>query len=644
MASVDECGAEDSHPDAAPSSADPPEQSSKDFALCPSCKVNYRYHDDSHSDCMRCRGPKHLCSLCVTMGPKSKERFLEWARKGESSSKSKKGKSQGNSGGESSQPTPQPQSLTQSDLLTFGKVLSESMASSMKSIFENFNPLLTPQQSSGLGTPPGESSAGSWHRTAGHSAPPGESTVGPTSTPTSSHRSPSGELSTGSLPPSAKAGGSSGPKGGSRSVRLALHDLPSTPPGPSQVELECDTPEDPTLLGPDDDDDDGSVKSLRTWDNKRNKGLIDEDEEDMESVLDPEDKVEGAPLSAGETEKYVNTLTKVIEALEISDAKVENKSAGRIKSSRSKLHTPKALLPLDESHKETIDRIWKSNVADISTYKKVTRSRYKIVEDDYNKYMKYAEITDEHLVIELERSGVKVQVKKPKIPDKDLSHIEVRAKNIEMQSQLGMACAVTQSWFLQYLSEQIEKVECVLRAGLNPDDYKVISDQVDFKTMREVSSLAQDACMDQLDLQAREAANSKGIRRSLWLDQTKLNPAVKTKLKRQPTVGDGTLCGPQLKSVLEAYRLTLKALDASETGHVSKSSGNPNKRPRGGGRGGGPPAKLMRLNFGRMGQFGRGRGGLRGFGRGGSSGARGGRGGGRPNLGAGAGEQGSLRG
>ena len=78
---------------------------------------------------------------------------------------------------------------------------------------------------------------------------------------------------------------------------------------------------------------------------------------------------------------------------------------------------------------------------------------------------------------------------------------------------------------------------------------------MDLASLVDVSILAQDAAMDALDLQAREAAEAKWIRRSLWVDQTAWPRMVKGAIKRFPIVGDGSICEPLLKEKLESYRL-----------------------------------------------------------------------------------------
>lgn len=327
--------------------------------------------------------------------------------------------------------------------------------------------------------------------------------------------------------------------------------------------------------GDSDGEDSRSVRS--SWDYKRTN---DPDNEDNESVISVP-REEGSSLSATESEKYVNTMANLISTLDISDAVMTEKSKSRIVSSRCKDKGPQALLPFDANHISTIENVWKQDAGSISVYKKATKDRYKLVESFHDKYLKTARVQDEYLVQELERTGVKVQAKYPKLPTKEMASIETKVAQIETQSLLGISCAISQSWMLQYMTSQIEKLDRIMHNGLQADDYASITEQVSLKSLLDMSVLAQDAAMDSLDLQAREAAEAKFIRRSLWVEQTRWAPSLKTAIKHFPISGDGSLCGPQLKEKLEAYRVTSEALDASRM--VSRSSSRyqgSTKRPK----------------------------------------------------------------
>jgi hypothetical protein len=88
-------------------------------------------------------------------------------------------------------------------------------------------------------------------------------------------------------------------------------------------------------------------------------------------------------------------------------------------------------------------------------YKKTTKDWYKFAEKDFQKYSETASIKDEYLVQELEKAGVKVHMRNPRVPDHNLSVIDNKVCHTGMQSLLGMACSVSQSWMLQYINSQI---------------------------------------------------------------------------------------------------------------------------------------------------------------------------------------------
>ena len=519
------------------SPVDPPGREKQDF--CPKCNLHFHYDDDSHQECMRCRGFEHECNLCPEMGKKAKERVMDWLKKHKAPipqcfrPKEAKVPDQ--------QPAPQvnEQTVSFADLRVFGQNLSREMKEFMASLMSQSQPA-----SQGV--------------TSGVKSKESGSAVG--------FRAPD--------PPAAE---------------LSVH-----PDSMSEGEL-CEG---------DDDDDAMSVRS--SWDYKRT-GSLEEDGE-TESVVSA-DREEGESLSASETERYVDVIAGIIEALDIGEAVRTPKSKSKIVSSRCKDKGPQALLPFDENHRAIVDGIWKGDANNISMYRKSTKDRYRLTDNDFSKYLKVSKVQDEYLVHELERSGLKVQVSNPKLPQKEMANIDTKVSHIETQSLLGMSCAVTQSWMLQYLTSQITKLDKELSQGLQPEDYRAMSDRVNLKQLAEVSVLAQDAAMDTLDLQARQAAEAKWIRRSMWIDQTRWSPSLKTAVKRFPTSGDGSLCGPNLKDKLESYRLTSKALEASSYSGQQKRGAPKRGRPQ---HSSAPPPKRMRFDRPttdwRQNQRGRGRG------------------------------------
>ena len=215
------------------------------------------------------------------------------------------------------------------------------------------------------------------------------------------------------------------------------------------------------------------------------------------------------------------------------------------------------------------------------------------------KEVKYlTSVKDEYLVHELERANVKVQVKKPKLPNRELALVDNKAVRIEQQALLGISCSVTQSWMLQFLTSKLDKITKYCQQEMEPDQFHNFLTNCDLTSTQEVAVLAQDACLDMLDLQARQAAEAKWVRRSLWIDQTRWAPSIKTAVKRFPTVGDGSLCGPNLKDKLESYRLTSKALDVTASFTAPKRP-NPQTYKRGRQDSNtGPQAKRPNQSFG----------------------------------------------
>ena len=142
--------------------------------------------------------------------------------------------------------------------------------------------------------------------------------------------------------------------------------------------------------------------------------------------------------------------------------------------------------------------MWNKDASIVSLYKKSTRDRYKLKEEDFERYLKVGAVIDEYLVHELKRSRVRVQNKNPLLKNKELAATDNKACHIETQSLLGISCAVSQSWMCQYVTEKIKQFDRVLCNMLPPSDYKVINAKVDLKKLVDISVLAQDAAIDSL--------------------------------------------------------------------------------------------------------------------------------------------------
>lgn len=504
---------------------------------CPKCNFHALYDDDSHGECMRCRGLRHSCPICSEMGEKSLERVKEWKAKHLDNPSSVS--SVGVKSGASHVPTnlPQERPVSFSDLKEFGESIKSFVADILKE----------------------------------HTRP----------------NSQGNENVQKSIPPSGDGMGST--------LRVNLGASTSgVRPSVPEVSLHPDSHSDGELSDEGDNEDD--ARSTRSsWDYKR---IEDHEVEEDTLSVGLSDREEEESLNPSQSEQYVEHIRELIKTLSIGDAVQTSKSKSKITSSRCREEKAKALLPFDENHRNIVDEVWRKDASVISAYRKNAKDRYKLVDADFNKYLQVSKVKDEYLVQELEKAGVKVQVKNPKIPNKELALIESRVAKIESQSLLGIACAVSQSWMLQYVTFQVNKLNKLLKEGMQPENYKTLNDQVDLKKLEDMSILAQDAALDSLDLQARQAAGSKWVKRSLWLDQTRWAPSIKDALKHFPTVGDGTICGPNLKDKLESYRLTSKALEASHFGGPAQRGRGQGKRGRQGGsrKPSPPPAKRFKFD------------------------------------------------
>ena len=82
-------------------------------------------------------------------------------------------------------------------------------------------------------------------------------------------------------------------------------------------------------------------------------------------------------------------------------------------------------------------------------------------------------------------------------------------------------------------------LEEILQDSLGQQNVECLKEQVDIGSISRMLGMAQEATLDMLDLQAREAANAKVARRSMWLQQTRWADNTKTRLRKAPITGDG---------------------------------------------------------------------------------------------------------
>ena len=301
----------------------------------------------------------------------------------------------------------------------------------------------------------------------------------------------------------------------------------------------------------------------------------------------------------------MEVLRHAIQTLEIKDAEVSNPSKSQITSSRTSSEKPKASLPFSEEHKKIFDAVW-NKTGKVPMFKNVTRGRYKIIDADYNKYLVAPSKLDNILAQEVWRFDQEVSTKskfkinKPVHPDKETQKIDVPLKKIEKQNSICMAASVTQSWLLQFANTQVVKLYDMLKSSSSEEQFKQINEEVDLKMLSNSLMLSQDATLDVLDLQVRQAHGIKSTRRHMWLNATRWDDDVRDVIKAFPIAGDGVMCGPELKPTLEAYKKAEETLEVTEKKTIKSAGGQFNRSGlkrgiSGGGYGRG--AKRRRGNF-----------------------------------------------
>ena len=311
------------------------------------------------------------------------------------------------------------------------------------------------------------------------------------------------------------------------------------------------------------------------------------------------------PSKADPGKAYLDVLLHAINTLEIKDAEVSNPSRSQINSTRTASEKPKASLPFSEEHKKIFDAVWNKS-GKIPMFKNVTRGRYKIIDSDYNKYLVAPSKLDNILAQEVWRFDQEVSAKskfkinKPVHPDKETQKIDVPLKKLEKQNSICLAAGVTQSWLLQFANTQVMKLHDMLKSSSSEEQFQHINDEVDLKMLSNALMLSQDATLDILDLQVRQAHGIKSTRRHMWLNATRWDDDVRDVIKAFPIAGDGVMCGPELKPTLEAYKKAEETLEVTEKKTVKSAGGQFNRSGlkrgiSGGGYGRG--AKRRRGNF-----------------------------------------------
>jgi hypothetical protein len=311
---------------------------------------------------------------------------------------------------------------------------------------------------------------------------------------------------------------------------------------------------------------------------------------DEGSDVKPEDSVsnvgssDGARQSSTVDSDYQEVISELISTLDLSEAVVKGSVAADIQSSRVKDSKSKIMLPLAQSHKDIIDRVWQRDATSVSVFTQSVTQRYHITEKDFESYCKVGAV-DKILVHALRRNGVQTATGKsksdvPKLPAGDNSKLEARAWRIERQSLAGLSCASVQSWLLQFMAKKLEVLDSYLKESFT-SHYEEIVSSTGIDVLPKALLLSQDAALDQLDLWARAASNAKSQRRLLWLQPSPWPKQMKEHILRFP-VEAGLVCGSKLLESLEEYKVFDEALDRVETpstSHASKGGKRQNAKP-----------------------------------------------------------------
>ena len=291
---------------------------------------------------------------------------------------------------------------------------------------------------------------------------------------------------------------------------------------------------------------------------------------DRGSEADSEFPEATTPAELAMTEQYFSIVQEAISRLSIDDGSVEPETKVTFKSSRLKTKKAAALLPMSKEHKEIIDKIWQAkNVSKNKQYKKAVADRYKIAESDYNQYLQTS-LIDRELEHELRRSHTKFQKDKPKLP-KEWAPVDQHLHKVEKAAALGIATAVSQSWLLHFVDFLVERLDASLKQILG-DKFEELQSDLEIEKIQTTLILAQDAAMDQLDLQAREAAQAKWLRREVWVAPTDWFEHIKNKISALPVLGNGLMCGSELGKLLHDYKKSDKDLAATEKSSSDKQT------------------------------------------------------------------------
>ena len=537
------------------------------------------FPDDPHENCMQCRGKSHTCPLCETMGSRSRTAWDAWI---------------------ANKPPPPPEKVaTDRHMQVDGSAApaggdpvaisgTGSVSGSTTQIPNNMHSLAD----SGAGSVSGRQDQ----------SPNGHTSLEETS------RDPMQGAFVSKSEFSAFA---------ARMEAMFLRvcgqpNVSSTPPAPhvpmvhrtqdtsSSDVLEVSDPNSADIFANEGSqlsgDDHDSV--LSSWDYKRRKSLDDQADGsgvsfDDRNQGDLDNNNNNSTPDPKAQERFISAVTRVITDMGVTGAETTTASKGALLSTRVQGKKATAKLPFKEEHLDVVKKVWNRDPFGLGTFSSEIKKRYSIIaESDFEKYLKHARL-DSHLACELFRSGHKLDPKNPKLPNKHLASFEPKVKIIAQQAQMGVACAVVQSWLIEHAVSQVGKLQELLKSSVSPDDFEAIEGQVSLHGISESLVMAQDAALDTLDLQLREAAIATGMRRNMWLQQTSWSEGLQEEAKRYPITGDGNLCGPRLKERLESLKGTQKEVIAAEVVSAAHQGSNSKKRSFTSTKGG-PPPKLAK--------------------------------------------------
>ena len=99
-------------------------------------------------------------------------------------------------------------------------------------------------------------------------------------------------------------------------------------------------------------------------------------------------------------------------------------------------------------HKHVIRQVWeKSKLDSLRLANGSAEARYKIIDDDYDKFLKPSQL-DPLLKHELGRVVAGFKSAKPKLGDLVLNKVDTKVWKAEKEAHLAMGCLVSQSWLL----------------------------------------------------------------------------------------------------------------------------------------------------------------------------------------------------